>query len=442
LNILIVSCLGESCGLAIRLLGEGHQVKMYIHETEAKDCSDGFVDKVDNWREWIEWADMVIWDDCDQKVEGETAYKSSAWSQEVRQSYPGKLVIGGGAPEVSELENDRIFGQAMLQQYDVHTVPMERFTSFDAARNFVEENPGAYALKHNNQVDRKASGVFDTPEEAIEFINYLEKNWNELGGGKPVDFVLQEKAKGDNPVELAVTCFYDGTKFRSEACYVNQEIKRLMDGDIGPLTGQMGEIGVILNNPRIFQETLAKCEPWFANKGYIGFIDLNCILTGPNPENIVPLEFTARPGYPTLFSFLECLDEPVGEWLARMAAQDPTPIQAQPKVNCTIILATGTFPYPDPSNKMSVLNGLNEVGLRHVWLCEAQWDNEAEKVVGAGDLGYMAVITSTGQNIPQACQSAYKIIEQLTVQPHSIHRWDIGQKAVQEFPIVAQEGWI
>lgn len=436
-KFLIVSCLAESIGLAIRLLGEGHQVLYYIHEQSEKDCGDGFIEKVNSWRDHVEESDVVFFDDCDQKVEGESAYKSSAWAAEVRKKYPGKMVIGGGSPDVAKLENDRIFGQQVLQEYGVNVAPMHQFNSFEEGRRFVEEQGGAWALKHNNQVDRDAAGVFKTPEDMIEFLDFLEKNWGDLGNGQPVDYVLQEKADG---VELACTCFYDGQRFRSEACYLNQEYKKELDGDEGRSTGQMGEIGLMMQNPRLFQETLAKVEPWFADKGYIGFIDLNCIL-GDNGE-IVPLEWTSRPGYPTFFSFLEMLTEPSGEWLIRMASQDPNPIQTfDNMVECTLVLATGTFPDQHPTrNKLTIVHGLEDVGLRHVWLCEARFEDG--KVRGAGDMGYVADITAHGQSIPEAVTKAYDTIEKIDVVPYKKIRQDIGNRSMKDFQKLAQGGWL
>ncbi len=435
-KFLIVSCLAETVGLAIRLMAEGHEVFYYVHSEGEKDCGDGFLNKVDDWREHVEWADLNFFDDVRQKGKGEAVYDSGRWYLEVKEKAPDKLVIGGH-PDVARLENDRMYAQEVLEQVGAPVVPMHRFTSFEEAVRFVEENGGGWAIKHNSQVDRDAGGVFFEPEEVVEFLEWLEENWQEVGSGQPVDFVLQQAVKG---TELAVTCFFDGEKFRREACYVNQEEKKELAGGIGRSTGQMGEIGLVVPDARLFNEILAKVESFFVEKGYCGFVDINCIIT--DDDIPVPLEFTCgRPGYPTLYSFCELLDEPVGEFLIRMVRRDPAPAKLRDDVVCTVVLATGTFPDQHPTrNKAAVVHNLEKVGLRHVWLSEVRWEDG--KVRGAGELGYLAVVTGSGPDIGIATARAYERLDQIKVTPFAKYRMDIGIRAMREFPALAARGWL
>lgn len=436
MTFLIVSALGESVGLAIRLLGEGHKVLYYIHAPSEKDVGDGFLEKVDDWRAHLQEADLVFFDDCTQEIEGAEPYESGKWFLEVKKEFPDKLVIGG-PPDVARLENDRMFANEMMQKYGIPTVRMERFTSFQDAKSFVEKEQGAWALKHNAQVDRDLAHVSFEPDDMIEFLEWLDKNWKDLAPGKSPDFVLQEAVKG---VEFAVTTFFDGQRFRSEACYLNQEEKKLLDGGNGPSTGQMGEIGLSVPNARLFRETLAKIEPFLKEQGYVGWADMNCIVTGP--DSLVPLEFTiGRPGYPTLYSWCEMLEEPVGDFLARMAKADPEPVKMSDAVNCTLVLATGTFPNQHPTrNKLAIVHGLDKTGLRHVWLGEV--GVEDGKIYGAGDMGYIAVVTAKDDTIPLAVRKAYDTMDKLDVVPYAIRRMDIGKRAMEELPQIAQWGWL
>jgi len=435
-KFLIVSCLAETVGLAVRLMAEGHEVFYYVHTEVESDCGDGILNKVDDWRQYVEKADVIFFDDVRQKPKGEEVYDSGKWYLELREQHPDKLIIGGH-PNVARLENDRMFAYEIMQQVGIPTVPMHRFTSFEEAKSFVEENGGSWALKHNSQVSRDLAYVAEDPDDMMAFLSWLEENWGDLAPGASVDFVLQEAVQG---IEFAVTCFFDGEKFREEACYLNQELKRLLDFDKGPRTGQMGEIGKVVSNARLYQETLSKLQPLLQEWGYCGFIDINCIIT--DADTFVPLEFTAgRPGYPTLYSWCELLDEPVGEWLIRMAERDPAPTKMSEAYVVNVVLATGTFPREDEKlNKLAMIRGLEDVGLRHVWLSEVRFEDG--NFYGAGNIGYLMVVTNKGETITEAANQCYDILEKIKVIPYPVYRQDVGLVSSVQFELLEALGWL
>ena len=65
---------------------------------------------------------------------------------------------------------------------------------------------------------------------------------------------------------------------------------------------------------KIFNATLKKMEPKLREEGYVGYIDVNCIV---NNNGIYPLEFTSRFGYPTISIQQEGLLTPMAELLTR-----------------------------------------------------------------------------------------------------------------------------
>jgi len=434
MKILIVSALGETTAAALRLLLDGHDVRYYVHAEDSRDCGRNMVPLSRDWRSDVPWADLVWFDDVEQVVPGRRGrYGGGAWAQEVRRT--GKPVVGG-TPTTDKLENDRMFGQETLKQYGVDTVPMHRFTTFGAGIAFVKKVGGAWAIKHNAQVDRNLNSVAWKPDAVMGFLEWQQAHWDALAPRLPVDYVLQEAVKG---VEMAVTGFFDGTRF-SDQFYLNQEYKKLMDGDEGPATGQMGEMGQVQCLPDLAAKTLGRLTPLLAAEGYHGPIDLNCIAT---PSQTVPLEFTSRPGYPTMWSVLEALDTDLASALLWMAGAWKMEPRFTRDFICNVVIASGSWPVVDERgrNEGLMLRGVKEVGVKHVHLLDVQIDRDAN-IVSAGPIGLMASVTARGQEPGTARAMAYELTKHLKVTPYRIMRHDIGAGFCDDMARLASWGWV
>src|SRR5262249_19572641 len=128
-NFLFVSYDALISDIAWQVQKEGHQVKYWIRDPESKDVGDGFIPKVDNWENEVEWADIIIFDDV---------LGMGKWAAEIRKK--GKRALGG-TPYTDRLEDDRSFGQEELKKNGVNIIPFQEFTSFDEAVKFVQSNP-------------------------------------------------------------------------------------------------------------------------------------------------------------------------------------------------------------------------------------------------------------------------------------------------------------
>jgi hypothetical protein len=89
-------------------------------------------------------------------------------------------------------------------------------------------------------------------------------------------FQLQRRVTG---VEVAVGAFFNGKEF-IYPLNVNFEHKKLFPGNIGPSTGEMGTAMFWSGPNKLFNSTLKKMEAKLASEGYVGYIDLNCIVNG------------------------------------------------------------------------------------------------------------------------------------------------------------------
>src|SRR3989338_11594650 len=62
-KFLFVSFESLSGDLAWQVQKEGNEVKIFIASEADKEVYDGFLEKVNKWEEFLDWADVVVFDD-------------------------------------------------------------------------------------------------------------------------------------------------------------------------------------------------------------------------------------------------------------------------------------------------------------------------------------------------------------------------------------------
>jgi len=395
--------------IAWKLVKEGHNVKYYIKSQEEKEVSDGFVPKVDDWGKEIDWADVIIFDD----VLGQGTLAKKLRDQ-------GKLVIGG-TPYTDKLEDDRAFGQEELKKVGVSIIPYRDFTSFDDAMSFIRENPGKYVIKPSGEAQNIKGLLFvgeeDDGKDVIQVLSDYKKAWSK----KIPLFQLQKKIIG---VEVAVGAFFNGKEF-IYPINVNFEHKKLFPGDLGPSTGEMGTMMFWSEPNKIFNQTLKKMESKLAEEGYVGYIDINCMV---NKRGIYPLEFTSRFGYPTISIQAEGMLTPMGEFFYELARGNKVILKVKDGFQIGVRLVVPPFPFTDKEtfnvkSKDSVVyfkKPTEGVHIEDVKLVNGEW-------LVTGTVGVVLVVCGTGQTMKQAQNQAYKRIKDINI-PHMYYRQDIGDR--------------
>jgi phosphoribosylamine---glycine ligase len=300
-KFLFVSITGLISDIAWQVVKEGHEVRYCIEGEKERDIADGFVPKVRNWEREVDWADVIVFDDTLGQGEKAQALRAS-----------GKLVVGG-TPYTDRLEDDRSFGQEELKKEGINIVPYRDFDDFDDAISYVKENPERYVIKPSGAAGNVKRRLFvgdeDDGQDVIRVLEAYKKSFPD----EIRQFQLQRRVTG---VEVAVRAFFNGKEF-IYPLNVNFEHKKLFPGNIGPSTGEMGT-AMFWSGPNIlFNSTLKKMEAKLASEGYVGYIDLNCIVNG---NGIYPLEFTARFGYPTISIQQEGMTIPISQFLADLAS--------------------------------------------------------------------------------------------------------------------------
>lgn len=407
-----VSLIGDT---AWQVQKEGHEVRYYIHREADKEVADGFVPKTDDWEADVDWADVIVFDDIwigDEIGTGALAQKLRA---------QGKAVVGG-SPATDRLEDDRGYAMDILEQHGVTTLRHKEFTDFDEAIAFVEQRKRAYVIKPLGEVQnvKRLLYVGHQPDgsDVIDVLRAYKKAW----GHRMKGFQLQEKVSG---VEVAVCGFFNGHKF-IEPVNLNFEHKKLFDRNIGPSTGEMGTSMFWCRRNNLFNRTLGKLEGWLAQQGYVGSIDLNCIVNG---SGIYPLEFTPRFGYPTIMLQTEGMTSGVGAFFDDLAHGRDPKLKVHRGFQVGVRICMPPFPFHDEAtfdensrNAAIVVRGKDREGLH---IQDTKQEDGQWRV--AGSHGVVLFVTGKGTTMAEAKRQAYRRVEGVII-PNMFYRSDIGQR--------------
>jgi phosphoribosylamine---glycine ligase len=413
-KFLFVSLDGLIGDTAWSVTKEGNDVRYFIGNEEEREIADGFVEKSGDWRRDAEWADVIVFDDV--LGQGTEAHR-------LRQQ--GKLVVGG-TPYTDRLEDDRAFGQKELQTAGVSIIPQRDFTSFDDAIEFVRANPNRYVIKPSGEAQNVKGLLFVGEEEDGQDVLQVLDDYKKAWAHRIREFQLQKRIVG---VEVAAGAFFNGREFVTPI-NVNFEHKKLFPGDIGPATGEMGTTMFWSEPNRLFNQTLGKMAPRLAEEGYVGYIDVNCIV---NANGIYPLEFTARFGYPTISIQQEGLITPMGELLYGIASGTLSRAKARSGFQIGVRIVVPPFPFDDPkrfesSSKDAVIlfktpsrDGLH---IEDVKLVNGEW-------LVTGTSGVVLIVCGTGATMRQAQRQVYNRVRNVMI-PNMYYREDIGDRWSEE----------
>ncbi len=409
--------------LAWEVRKEGHEVRYHIMSKADREVGDGFVEKVERWEDHKDWADVIVFDDCE----------FGAMAERLRRE--GKSVVGGSAYS-DKLEMDRDFGQEEMKGAGMNTLPKWDFDSFDAAIEFIEKNPGRYVVKPSGRAQNEKVLSFVGQEEdgldVMTMLRHYKKGWS----SKIKTFQLQKFVSG---VEVAVGAFFNGSDFLLPV-FINFEHKRMFNDEIGPQTGEMGTAGFWFPSSSIFQQTLLKMKDRLAACGYTGYVDINCIV---NARGIYPLEFTCRFGYPTVNLQIEGILSKWGDLLTALAKGESFNLRTKKGFQVCVVIAVPPFPFVDADafRKFSedaavIFKKPTPVGVHpcDVRLVDGDWRL-------AGNSGYALVVSGSGSTMDDARREAYNRVKNIII-PNMFYRTDIGERWYREGDLLQTWGYL
>jgi phosphoribosylamine--glycine ligase len=410
-KFLFVSLSGLISDIAWQVAKEGHEVKYCIAAEKEKDIGDGFVPKCDDWEKEVDWADVIVFDDT---------LGQGTKAQALRGK--GKLVVGGTA-YTDRLEDDRGFGQEELRKAGVNILPYAEFGNFDDAIAYVKENPDRYVIKPSGEAGNVKRRLFVGDEDDGQDVIRVLETYKKYFAAEIRSFQLQRRVTG---VEIAVGGFFNGKEF-VYPINVNFEHKKLFPGNIGPSTGEMGTSMFWSGPNRLFNSTLKKMEPRLAEEGYVGYMDLNCIVNG---NGIYPLEFTSRFGYPTISIQQEAMTTPIGQFFFDLASGTNPKLKVKSGFQIGVRIVVSPFPFDDDATFESVSKNAAILFKKGI-IPEEVHIEDAKQVNGqwyvAGTSGVVLVVCGLGQTMRQAQAQAYSRVRNIMI-PDMYYRDDIGER--------------
>jgi phosphoribosylamine---glycine ligase len=431
-KVLIISMdsIGEGLPLALRAIAAGHAVRFFLGKNANKTIGEGFkgVEKVDNWLTSIPWADLVV-------PTGNHEYMDRL------QGARERTCVFGPSAKSAQLEVDRAAGMEFFEDHDIEVPPYETFGSLSDAEAHVRKTEKRYVFKPlGDEDDKSLSYCSKSPADMVARL----QRWQKLGMKLKGSCMLQEFIEG---VEFAVSRWMGAEGFIGRP-NENFERKKFLAGDVGPNCGEAGTILKYVGESPLFDAVLGPLEESLVAMGHIGDIDVNCIVDGKGQA--WPLEFTMRLGWPAA-NIMWALHkgDPV-EWM-KDACEGEDTLEMSPRVAAGVVVAQPDYPYSKLTKKETdgvPIYGVTDENKRYispqsvkvVTLPVMEGERLTEKLTWASAGDYLAVVTGTGKTVLEACNRAYKTVDELHV-PDIIYRDDIGEALDEKIPELQKHGF-
>lgn len=424
MKVLVIDAGGMALDFCLRAEAAGHSVRWYLKRLKNGDESkigNGFFAKVDDWRKHVDWADLIFLTDNTYYLDELDAIRAK-----------GKPVFGP-TKAGAELELDRELGQKAFADAGIETLPFQEFSSYDKAEAFVRKEGKRFVSKPSGDADKALSYLSKNPADMVMML----RRWKALGKGKP-PFILQEFKEG---VEVAVGGWIGPSGWSRWWCE-NFEHKKLMSGDMGPNTGEMGTLAKYTKQSAVAKELLIPLEQHLVELGVTGYVDVAAICD--DEGQLWPLEFTVRPGWPTFNLQMSMHEGDPCEWMLALCEGRDT-LKASEAHCAGILMAIPDFPYSRQTKREVAgfpIYGLDDIDLSNVHFAEvmrevapAMQDDkivEIEMPVSAGD--YILIATGLGDSVSESCETSYATLDALSMPYSPFWRIDIGQRLKKQLP--------
>lgn len=420
MNVLIIDTDGVGLAFGFRCAQAGHSVRWFVKPkpSNSKNTGRGFkgIERIENWVGSMKWADLVFTTSNDDYLQRLDAFKAKGFDN-----------IYAPSQASADLEIKRAEGMKFLEKKGIDVPPYKTFKTLQEAEQFVWKNERRFVFKTmGDNEDKSLSYCAKSPADMIARL----RRWQEMGMNPKGEVMLQEFIEG---IEMGVSCWM-GKDGWIGLPNENFEHKKLMPGNYGPNTGEMGTLAAYVEESKLFDDVLEPLERDMMKMGHMGDIDLNCIIDKKGKP--WPLEFTNRPGWPIFNIMMSAHKGDPAQWmLDALHGKDTMDLNTEIAVG--VVIAQPKFPYGDSDSKEIEglpIHGVTKKNQKYIQpqsvqirtLPDMDGDKVVERAMWATSGDYIAVVTGMGKTIKQARDRAFGTVKEISV-PNMIVRNDIGQ---------------
>lgn len=411
------SLFGEGSWLAWFLAKHGHEVDVSIKESACRDIMRGLIRTVDS----LDGAyDLAVFDSTGQ---GKLA-------DETRNTTP----TIGDSLLADTLEEDRLYALEFMERCGISVSPWEAFDNpADAIRYIKKKNTRQVFKPIGEQADKSTTYVSSSAEDMLRYIDVLFRSTPQK------EFVLQEVVEG---TEVSTEVYINESGYY--ALNHTLELKRLMNGDVGPNTGCSGAlVWMAHKDNRIFEKGLKKAIAPLVEMGYRGPVDLNTIV---NDSGVWGLEFCTRFGYDATALLTRLIPVEFGAFLYAVATNQTVP-ELTPRHAFCATTRLSIPPYPSESLPRKFyregvpINGLKENMLETFYVFDVRQKEDSEDLESAGVCGWIGGPLCVGETISQAFEAVKDSIAAMKM-PNLQYRTDCLQNTARRYAKLSADGWL
>jgi len=441
MRILVLDTSSNCLDWLIRCSDHGHDVLWYDRPRDGGDprhAGEGIVKKVRDLKEvqrkWIDWADLIYMPDNTYYVDMLEPLRING--------YP---VFAAGRA-AAKMELDRQHGQDLMKSHGIPIMESVSFNDYDAAIAHVKKHPEMLVSKPSGDANKALSYVANNAGDMVYMLQRWKGREDLRAAARREGFILQEKKVG---IEMAVGGWF-GPGGWSKWRYENWENKKLMNGDLGVATGEMGTLSRPVLQSKLAKQVLDPIEPYLKKIGYVGYIDNNCIIDDKGRP--WPMEWTMRDGWPLRHNVLAQMKGDPADWMLDLFHGKDSIKFVDKEVCVSVVMAIPDFPYSKLTNKE--VSGIPVYGAAEdrehihpseVMLGEAPIEIDGKVInapqwVTSGD--YVLVATGTSATIGGARRSVYAALSKVKLPNSPFYRTDIGRgRMTKQLPKLQAMGY-